>query len=196
MLVRYGKWLNGRLQGALWTVVFFMAPLVSASRAEASSLSAQDRSFFEDAALATSSEIEFGKIAMKKAVDPQVRAFASRNFTDYSRLQEALSGVAAAHQAELPTGLRGEALRDYRRLIERPAPSFDRLYVYMMFKWHAVAARGYQEAASKVSEPKLRAWTEQSLPIIQDHFEAIQRIAIAKGIPMNSGDDQRTVPKY
>ena len=84
MLVQYGKWLNGTLQGALWTVVFFMAPLVSASRAEASSLSAQDRSFFEDAALATLSEIEFGKIAVKKAVDPQVRAFASRNVTDYT----------------------------------------------------------------------------------------------------------------
>ena len=100
-----------------------------------------------------------------------------------------LSSVATADEVPLPGHLSGEALRDYQRLIVIPRPWFDRLYVYMMYKWHAIALRGYQEAAKTVTEPKLRAWAEQSLPIIQDHFEAIQRIAIAKGIPMNSGDD-------
>jgi len=150
----------------------------------------------EDAALATLSQIQFGKIAIRKAVDPQVRAFASQNLSDYSRIQGALIGVAAADQVQLPERLSGEALRDYRRLIVLPRPWFDRLYVYMMYKWHAVALRGLREAAKTVTEPKLRIWTEQTLPLIQDQLGSIKQIAIAKGVPTNSGDGQRTIPKY
>ena len=129
-------------------------------------------------------------------MDPQVRAFASRNLSNYPRIQDALSNVAAADQAQLPERLSGEARRDYRRLVVLPRPWFDRLYVYMMFKWHAVALRGYKEAGKTVAEPKLRAWTEQTLPFIQDQLASIKRIAIRKGIRMNSGDSQRTIPKY
>ncbi len=177
-------------------VVLCIALLVRASSAEASSLSVEDRTFSEDAALATLRQIQFGKIAIRKAVDPQVRAFASQNLSDYSRIKGALLGVAAADQVQLPERLSGEALRDYRRLIALPRPWFDRLYVYMMYKWHEVASRGFREAAKTVTEPKLRIWTEQTLPLIQDHLESIKRIAIAKGVSMNSGDGQRTIPKY
>jgi len=186
---------NGRSEG-LCLVGLFIALLVRASSAEASSLSVEDRTFLEDAALATLSQIQFGKIAIRKAVDPQVRAFASQNLSDYSRIQGALIGVAAADQVQLPERLSGEALRDYRRLIVLPRPWFDRLYVYMMYKWHAVALRGLREAAKTVTEPKLRIWTEQTLPLIQDQLGSIKQIAIAKGVPTNSGDGQRTIPKY
>jgi hypothetical protein len=67
----------------------------------------------EDTALANLSQIQFGKVAIEKAVDPQVRAFAGRNLSDYSRIRDALSSVAAADQAPLPDHLSGEALRDY-----------------------------------------------------------------------------------
>jgi putative membrane protein len=150
----------------------------------------------EDAALANLSQIRFGKTAIEKAVDPQVRAFAARNVSDHTRLQQALSSVAVGDRVSLPDYLSGEALRDYQRLIERTRPKFDRLYVYMMYKWHAVALRGFREAMKTITEPKLRAWTEETLPLIQDHLESIKRIAIAKGIPMNSGDGQRPIPKY
>jgi putative membrane protein len=130
-------------------VVLCIALLVRASSAEASSLSVEDRTFLEDAALATLSQIQFGKIAIRKAVDPQVRAFASQNLSDYSRIKGALLGVAAADQVQLPERLSGEALRDYRRLIVLPRPWFDRLYVYMMYKWHEVALRGFREAAKQ-----------------------------------------------
>jgi putative membrane protein len=177
-------------------LLFVLMVLTSTSETQASLLSAQDQTFFEDAALATLSEIQFGQIAQRKATDRQVRDFASRNVSDYSRLQETLSGVATADQAELPQHLSGEALRDYRRLVVAPRPWFDRLYVYMMFKWHAVALRGYQEAAKTVTEPELRTWAQQSLPIIEQHLESIRSIAIAKGISTNSGDNQHTIPKY
>jgi hypothetical protein len=109
------------------------------------------------------------------------------------------AGFDASHNALCENRLSSvaaEALRDYQRLMERPPPRFDRLYVYMMFKWHAVALRGYQQAVKIVTEPKLQAWTEQTLPIIEDHLESIRRIAIAKAVPMNSGESQRTIPKY
>jgi putative membrane protein len=139
------------------------------------------------------SEIQFGKIAIKKAVDPEVRAFADGNVHDYSRLGETLSEVGKADVAQLPDRLSGEAFRDYQRLIVMPRPWFDRLYVYMLFKWHSVALRGYQQAVKTATEPKLQAWTEQTLPIIQDHLESIRRIPIAKAVPMNSGEGQRTI---
>ncbi len=87
MLVQYAKRSVRRLRDELCLVVLCIALLVRASSAEASSLSVEDRTFLEDAALATLSQIQFGKIAIRKAVDPQVRAFASQNLSDYSRIQ-------------------------------------------------------------------------------------------------------------
>jgi putative membrane protein len=159
-------------------------------------LSVQDRAFLADAALAILSQTQFGKIAIQKATDPQVRSYADRNVRDYSRLGKTLWKVAMADQPQLPDRLSGEALRDYQRLIDRPPPRFDRLYVYMMFKWHTVALRRYRQAVKTITEPKLRAWAEQSLPLIQDHLQSIRHTAIAKGIPMNPGEGQRTIPKY
>jgi predicted outer membrane protein len=197
MLVQYAKRLIRNVSAGLALVVLFIVfPERASSSPPTTSLATQDRAFLEDAALANLREIQFGKIAIEKAVDSEVRAFTSRNLSDYSRIRDAISSVATADQAPLPDHLSGEALRDYLRLIAIPRPWFDRLYVYMMFKWHAVAVRGYQEAAKTVTAPKLRVWTEQTLPLIQDQLESIKRIAIAKGVPMNSGDGQRTIPKY
>jgi putative membrane protein len=197
MLVQYAKRLIRDVSAGLALVVLFIVfPEWASSSPATTPLSAQDRVLLEDAALANLSQIQFGKVAIEKAVDPRVRAFASRNPSAYSRIRDALSSVAAADQAPLPDRLSGEALRDYLRLIVIPRPWFDRSYVYMMFKWHAVALRGYREAMKTVTEPKLRAWTKQTLPLIQDQLESIKRIAIAKGVPMNSGDGQRTIPKY
>jgi putative membrane protein len=195
--VRYTKRLIRDVAAGLALVVLvILLPERASSLPATTPLSARDRAFLEDTALANLSETQFGQIAIKKAVDPQVRAFASRNLSDYSRIREALSSVAAADQAQLPERLNGEARRDYLRLIVILRPWFDRLYVYKMYKWHAVALRGFREAGKTVTEPKLRAWTEQTLPLIQDQLESIKRIAIAKGVPMNSGDGQRTIPKY
>jgi len=197
MLVQYAKRLIWDVAAGLTLgALFIVFPQGASSSPPTTPLSTRDRSFLEDAALAILSEIQFGKIAIEKAVDPRVREFASRNLSDYFRIREALLNVAANDQAPLPDHLSGEALRDYQRLIVIPRPWFDRLYIYMMYKWHAVALRGYQEAAKTVIEPKLRAWTEQTLPLIKDQLQSIKRIAIAKGVSMNSGDGQRTIPKY
>ena len=197
MLVQYAKRLIRDVAAGLTLgVLFIVFPQGASSSPPTTPLSTQDRAFLEDAALAILSEIQFGKIAIEKAVDPRVREFASRNLSDYFRIREALLNVAANDQAPLPDHLSGEALRDYQRLIVIPRPWFDRLCVYMMYKWHAVALRGYQEAAKTVAEPKLRAWTEQTLPLIKDQLQSIKRIAIAKGVSMNSGDGQRKIPKY
>ena len=155
MLVQHAKRSIGKSRDGVCLVVFCIALLGRASCAEASSLSAQDRTFLEDAALATLSQIQFAKIAIRKAMDPQVRAFASQNLSDYSRMQEALSRFATADQVQLPERLSGEALKDYRRLIVLPRPWFDRLYVYMMFKWHAVALRGYPRGHEKSHRTKV-----------------------------------------
>jgi putative membrane protein len=195
--MRYAKRLIRDVAAGLGLVVLVIVfPEKASSSPATTPLPARDRAFLEDAALANLSQTQFGQIAIKKAVDPQVRAFASRNLSDYSRIRDALSSVATADQAPLPDHLNGEAQRDYLRLIAVPRPWFDRLYVYMMYTWHAVALRGFREAGKTVTEPKLRTWTEQTLPLIQDQLESIKRIAIANGVPMNSGDGQRTIPKY
>jgi hypothetical protein len=45
-----------------------------------------------------------------------------------------------------------------------------------MYKWHEVALRGFREAAKTVTEPKLRAWTEQTLPLIKDQLQSIGKL--------------------
>jgi putative membrane protein len=97
--------------GLLVLVIVF--PERASSSPATTPLSARDRAFLEDAALANLSQTQFGKIAIKRAVDPQVRAFATRNLSDYSRIRDALSSVATADQAPLPDHLNGEAQRDY-----------------------------------------------------------------------------------
>jgi putative membrane protein len=114
MLMRYANRLIRDVAAWLGLLVLVIVfPERASSSPATTPLSARDRAFLEDAALANLSQTQFGQIAIKRAVDPQVRAFATRNLSDYSRIRDALSSVATADQAPLPDHLNGEAQRDY-----------------------------------------------------------------------------------
>ena|ERR1700693_3399311 len=100
MLMRYAKRLIRVVAAGLALVVLVLVFQQRASSSPATTpLSARDRAFLEDAALANLSQTQFGQIAIKRAVDPQVRAFATRKLSDYSRIRERMRKEAQEFRA-------------------------------------------------------------------------------------------------
>src|SRR5512142_2337280 len=62
-------------------------------------LSAQDRSFLDDAASGQLFEVAAGEVALLRAVDPRVRAFAQRMINDHS------TGYERVHSLDTRLGL-------------------------------------------------------------------------------------------
>src|SRR5581483_3513353 len=89
-------------------------------------ISAADRQFVHDAAIAGLGEVAKGKLAEQKAQDPQVRQFGERMVHDHSQANDRLKQIAKAKGIELPRSPGNTAQRDMNKLEKLSGDDFDR----------------------------------------------------------------------
>lgn len=131
------------------------------------------QAFAQDAGIGNQFEMTTSQLALEKSVDPSVRAFAQRMLNDHHRAEMALehaavpTGVAThfmfdkAHQAKIDElqGLSGAA--------------FDQDFWAVQRESHAEAVAAIGDYAASGSDPALRAWARDTLPVVVGHQQMI-----------------------
>jgi putative membrane protein len=77
----------------------------SNAQGSAHAISAQDRSFVQGAARAASAEVQASRLALRKALDPQVKKFAQRMLHDHSQVHDRLTRLAQQKGLRIPADL-------------------------------------------------------------------------------------------
>lgn len=128
--------------------------------------------FVQKAAKGGMMEVASGKMAASKAKDSRVRAFGQRMVRDHSKANEELKKVVAAKSINLPA-----APADDPMLSQAKGADFDRSYVQMMVKDHQEDVAMFQKAADSSSDPQVKAFATQTLPVLREHLAMIKKIA-------------------
>ena len=68
----------------------------------AADVSRGDQDFVKDAAIAGMAEIELGRMAQEKGMDPSVKKFGQMMIDDHTKAKEALSTIATENRIEMP----------------------------------------------------------------------------------------------
>jgi putative membrane protein len=120
------------------------------------------------AAIGGMTEVEASKLAVSKAQDPQVRAFAQKMVKEHTAANEELKSLAQKKGWNVPSSLDAEHKGVVQKLSAMSGDAFDTAYSKQMLQDHEKTVALFK-AASRTSDPDLSSWVEKTLPTIEQH---------------------------
>ncbi len=142
-----------------------------------SNLARADRKFIEEAASSGMMELQAAQLAATKATDPAVKSFASTLADHHNTANKELMQLAASLGVEVPAAPERSARNELEKLGKRTGAEFDREFVREVgIKEHERDIKRFQKASKDVKEPQLKAWIDKTLPELQQHLAAAQKL--------------------
>ncbi len=142
-----------------------------------SNLARADRKFLEEAASSGMMELQAAQLAATKATDPAVKSYASTLADHHGTANSELMQLAASLGVELPAAPQRSARNQLEKLGKRTGAEFDREFVREVgIKEHERDIKKFQNASKDVKEPQLKAWIDKTLPALQQHLAAAQKL--------------------
>ncbi|HEY4338936.1 MAG TPA: DUF4142 domain-containing protein [Steroidobacteraceae bacterium] len=144
--------------------------------------SGPDGTFYSHAAQGGISEVQLGKLALKKSEDSAVKAFAAQMIKDQAPANDKLRSVAASKNIKLPTkaGVREMAIKT--KLEALSGETFDRSYIKAMLKDHEQDVAEFRTEATSGQDADAKAYAAETLPTLQEHLVKIKAIADRSGL--------------
>ena len=152
------------------------AVLVMPAQRQEKNLSSADQKFMMKAARINLAEIECAQLALKHGTGTQLKAFAERMLKDHRRLNDQLKEVAAKHNVTLPTTLNAQQRQEAEQLSRLKGTAFDNAFANDMVTNHARATAKFKQEAKNVQDPRLRRWTDQAIPVLDEHLRLARKL--------------------
>lgn len=138
------------------------------------------------AAISDLFELEAGKLAMKNGQSAATREFAKMMVNDHTASSSDLK--AAIEKSDmtvvLPTRLDAEHQGLLDRLSRANAADFDREYMNLQLDAHRNALKLHQEYQAIADDPNLVAFSQKVLPVIQAHYDKLEKDSAASSKAM------------
>ncbi|MFI5453711.1 DUF4142 domain-containing protein [Pedobacter sp. UC225_61] len=135
-----------------------------------------DTEFAGKAAVGGMAEVEFGKIALSKSTNAEVKAFAEMMVNDHGKANEELKTIATSKNIALPTSLDEEHTKKMNDLNKLTGRDFDKEYVNAMVDGHKKTLDLMEKEAKDGKDAELRAFASKTAPIVKAHLDKIQKI--------------------
>lgn len=131
-----------------------------------------DAGFMKQAAENNHAEVESGKLALEKASDPKIKAFAQKMVDDHGAKGKELMALAASKGVELPDGPSVMQKGKLKLLGTSKGESFDRRYAQTMgVTAHEDTIALFRQASTGASDPEVKAFATKTLPALEHHLE-------------------------
>lgn len=151
-------------------------PSNGASSAANSGLSSSDQNFVSEAAKGNRAEVELGKLMQAKAVNPGVKQFAQQMVHDHTDALNQLQQLAQSKNISLPGGIPDDAQDLQQKLSKDRGVTADKEYVTGMVEDHQKDVKEFQDAAQNLTDPDLKKWANQMVPILQEHLQKVENL--------------------
>lgn len=136
-----------------------------------------DRKFIEEAANSGMFEVQVAQLAASKATDANVKSFASMLVDHHTAANNELTKIANAKGVELPAAPKRALRRDIEQLGKKSGAEFDRDFVRDVgIKAHEKDIKLFQKASKDVKDAELKAFVDKTLPTLQEHLAAAQKL--------------------
>jgi len=135
-----------------------------------------DAEFTVKAASGSMAEVELGKIAKLKGMSKQVKNFGAMMITDHSKINDFIRALAVTKNISIPKGPGAEEQKVIRKLSGKSARDFDKAYINEMIYDHKADIKLFETAAKKCLDPDVKSFAVKTLPVLQEHLDAINAI--------------------
>jgi len=148
----------------------------STTERAAATLSAEDRSFINEAAIGGLAEVELGRLATKNAKSPDVKSFGQRMVDDHTKVNQELTQLASSKGITPPKELDAKNRATMESLSKLTGAQFDKEYMSHMVEDHQKDVAAFQKQASQAKDPELKAFASKTLPTLQEHLQLAKSI--------------------
>lgn len=136
-----------------------------------------DLAFINDAAPGGMAEVELGKLALSKAQNAEVKAFAQKMIDDHSKAGDELKQLAAQKKVTLPPDVLPKHKEAMEKLSKLTGADFDREYVKAMVEDHEKDVTAFEAVSKTATDADVKAFAAKTLPTLKMHLEMIKGIA-------------------
>lgn len=126
--------------------------------------------FWNDAAQAEAAEIALGSLALQKATDPTVEAFARGIVTDHTIAKQGLAALAAAKHVSLPVDANKAQQAVFARLNGMTGIDFDEAFMKQMVADHERTVALFKSTSASSPDADVKAFAAQTLPTLEEHL--------------------------
>ena len=99
-------------------------------------VTAGDRDFVHDVALANMAEIDLAQLALQQSTNADVKKFAQMMIDDHTKAGDQLKSIASQHNIEVPTQIDDKHQDLHNKLAEKKGLDFDKEYASQMVDGH------------------------------------------------------------
>jgi putative membrane protein len=142
-----------------------------------------DRLFLLKAMQGNLAEVATGRLALRKARNPQVRMLAQHLIAEHSRANVDLMRVAAANQVPLPRFLGAMHAATNDHLSRLSGDRFDQMFMAAQMEAHENSINLYQQEIAMGTVPEARTYASTYLSAILNHTAMIYSVARAVNAP-------------
>jgi len=132
--------------------------------------------FATEAASGGMMEVQLGKLAEQKALNPRVKKFGAMMVKDHSQANDNLKAIAAKQNIALPDSMDNDKKRHMDDLSKKTGKDFDKAYMDMMVDDHKEDISKFKDAAQNSPDTAVKAFAANSVPILQKHLDSAQAI--------------------
>jgi putative membrane protein len=121
-------------------------------------------------------EVQLGKIAREKAVSQRVKDFGAMMVQDHSKAGDELKTRAASQNITLPATPGSDEQKMIDKLSDKSGKDFDKAYMDMMLNDHEKDIAEFRKASDKCTNPSIKEFAYQSLPVLEKHLDSAKAI--------------------
>ena len=138
-------------------------------KAKADTPSDDDKKFLAMAAQSDVNEIQLSQLAVQKATNPAVKAFAEKMVKEHKQLSASMKPFADEWGLTPPTGLDDDHQKEYDKLNGLSGADFDKEYISQMVTDHANALDAFTKEAKDTKDLKFRAAVIKGKTVVAAH---------------------------
>lgn len=159
------------------------ARAIDGAEGQASRLQRADKSFLDDAAHNGHAEVKSSQLALTKAQNPKVRAFAQQMVDDHTKANQELAALAASKNVRVPEGPSLMQEGKLKLLNGADGADFDKRYMETMgLQAHRDTIELFEKGARDARDPEVKAFAQKTLPKLKHHLEMAQQLAQEVGV--------------
>ena len=138
-----------------------------------STLKEADRKFLQRAVASNQMEIEVSQMAVQKATNQDVKAFAQKLVDDHTNALQQLQTLAQSKGVQMQ-----ESMKKSDRLNGMSSgPEFDRAFMTQQVRHHQKDVAEFERQANSNGDPEVRALAAKLLPALREHLERARTVS-------------------
>jgi putative membrane protein len=141
---------------------------------QAQQLSAQDRTFMEDAAKGGMHEVQMGHLGIERGQSQAVKGFSQRLINDHNMANQELAALAKQKGVLLP----GDDAKMVAPITTKSGADFDKEFGRVMIEDHQKDISAFEKEASFGNDPDVKNWASKTLPTLRAHLAEAQALAL------------------